>query len=70
MRDPTTGAALNADYGVPEGLCREVPPAGPAGAGAAAGGGGGSGVFVREWSKAKITMDCGSYTPTITMKTL
>lgn len=43
---------LNADYGEPQGLCRETAPA--------------SGVFVREWSKATVQMDCKSWTPTIT----
>ena len=46
--------ALNADYGVPQGLCKETAN--------------GSAVFVREWSKATIQMDCNSWTPTIQMK--
>ena len=45
---------FNADYGTPLGLATET--------------GVGSGVFTREWSKATVTMDCNSYTPTITMK--
>ena len=45
---------FNADYGEPLGLAKETAPD--------------SGVFVREWSKATIKMDCNSYTPTITMK--
>ena len=27
-----------------------------------------SGIFEREWTKAKISMDCTTWTPTITMK--
>ena len=27
-----------------------------------------SGIFEREWTKAKITMDCNSWTPNITLK--
>ena len=27
----------------------------------------GSGVFSRKWTKAHVTMDCGSYIPNITM---
>ena len=46
--------ALRADYGTPLGLCKETAA--------------GSGVFVREWTKATVQMDCGSYTPTIRMK--
>eukprot|EP01043_Picozoa_sp_COSAG02_P093669 COSAG02_NODE_30166_length_556_cov_0.737418_2_plen_99_part_00 len=45
---------FNADYGEPLGLAKETAPD--------------SGIFVREWSKATIKMDCNSYTPTITMK--
>jgi len=29
-----------------------------------------SGIFEREWTKANISMDCNSWTPTITMKLL
>ena len=47
---------LNADYGTPTGLCSETAA--------------GSGVFVREWTKATVQMDCNSWTPTITMKLL
>ena len=46
--------ALNVDYGEPVGLCKETAA--------------GSGVFVREWTKATVQMDCKTYTPTITMK--
>jgi len=46
---------LTADYGVPLGRTVEV-------------GKKGSGVFVREWSKATIQMDCNTYTPTFTLK--
>jgi hypothetical protein len=40
------------DYGEPEGLCNETA----------------SGVFVREWTKATVRLDCNTFTPTITMK--
>jgi hypothetical protein len=43
---------FNADYGEPLGLAKEAQ----------------GGVFVREWSKATVQMDCNSYTPTITFK--
>lgn len=47
------GAKLSADYGEPiDAVCRETEP----------------GVFVREWTKATVQMDCSTYTPTITMK--
>ena len=42
------------DYGVPLGLCAETAA--------------GSGVFVREWSRATVQMDCSTFTPTITPK--
>ena len=45
---------LNADYGTPTGLCSETAA--------------GSGVFVREWTRSTVQMDCNSWTPTITMK--
>jgi hypothetical protein len=45
---------LNLDYGEPTGLCEETAP--------------NSGVFTRDWTKAKVEMDCKSYTPTITFK--
>ena len=46
---------LDADYGVPvEEICSETAA--------------GSGVFVREWSKARIQMDCNSWTPKVTFK--
>lgn len=47
-------AALDTDYGVPLGLCHETAP--------------GSGVFEREWSKANVSMDCGSWTGLINGK--
>ena len=47
--------ALKVDYGVPQGHCEET--------------GAGTGVFVREWSKAKVELDCNSWTSTIAMKT-
>ena len=45
---------INWDYGEPQGLCKET--------------GANTGVFTREWSKATITMDCNTWTPTITME--
>merc|ERR1712127_968844 len=45
---------LNADYGEPIGRANETAPE--------------SGVFVREYTKASIQMDCNTYTPTITFK--
>ena len=45
---------LNLDYGTPRGLCRETAE--------------GSEVFVREWSKSTVQMDCRTYTANITMK--
>jgi hypothetical protein len=46
--------ALAVDYGVPSGLCAETAPA--------------SGVFTRDYSGATVTMDCATWTSTITMK--
>jgi hypothetical protein len=43
---------LNADYGEPLGLTQEKA----------------TGVFVREYSKATVQMDCNTYTPTFTFK--
>jgi hypothetical protein len=45
---------FNADYGEPIGLATETSKD--------------SGIFVREWSKATVQMDCNSYTPKITFK--
>lgn len=46
---------FNLDYGTPvDTVCKETAP--------------NSGVFTREWSKARVTMDCSSYEPTITWK--
>jgi len=45
--------ALHADYGVPVTNCSEV---------------GSSGVFVREYTKASVQMDCGTWTGTVTLK--
>jgi hypothetical protein len=45
---------FNADYGEPLGLATETAKD--------------SGIFVREWSKATVQMDCNSYTPKITFK--
>eukprot|EP00326_Haptolina_ericina_P001279 CAMPEP_0181224288 /NCGR_PEP_ID=MMETSP1096-20121128/31037_1 /TAXON_ID=156174 ORGANISM="Chrysochromulina ericina, Strain CCMP281" /NCGR_SAMPLE_ID=MMETSP1096 /ASSEMBLY_ACC=CAM_ASM_000453 /LENGTH=399 /DNA_ID=CAMNT_0023317341 /DNA_START=91 /DNA_END=1290 /DNA_ORIENTATION=- len=47
-------ALFDADYGEPIGLCRETAP--------------GSEMFVREWTKATVQMDCRTWTSTITMK--
>ena len=44
---------LAPDFGVPSAPYAEV---------------GSSGVFVREWTKATVKMDCNSYTPSIVMK--
>lgn len=46
-------AQFNADYGDALGTCAEV---------------GSSGVFVRQFTKSTVQMDCNSYTPTITFK--
>ena len=46
--------SLNADFGTPLGLCGETAT--------------GSGVFQREFTKAKVTMDCGTGIPSIVMK--
>lgn len=45
---------INGDYGEPVGLCVETAQ--------------GSGIFTREWTKARFTMDCNTWTPTIAMK--
>ncbi len=42
------------DYGLPSGLCSETAP--------------NSGVFVRQFDKSTIEMDCNTWTPTITLK--
>ena len=47
--------ALNADFGAALNLCTETQP-------------GVSGVFVRDFERATVQMDCGSFTPTITWK--
>lgn len=43
---------INWDYGTPTGLCTETS----------------TGVFKREWTKATVSMDCNTWTPTITLK--
>jgi hypothetical protein len=44
----------NQDFGEPvDNACYETAP--------------NSGVFTREWTKATVTMDCNTWTPTITM---
>lgn len=45
---------INWDYGEPTGLCKETAP--------------NSGIFTREWTKATISLDCNTWTPTIKMK--
>lgn len=45
---------LNLDYGEPTELCKETAP--------------GSEIFVRDWTKATVQMDCNTFTPTLTMK--
>ena len=45
---------FDADYGTPTELCHETAP--------------NSGVFTRDWTKATISLDCNTWTPTITMK--
>jgi hypothetical protein len=42
------------DYGVPNGLCKETAP--------------NSGVFTRDWTKATVSLDCNTWTPTIKLK--
>ena len=42
-------AGLDTDYGVPQGMCAEAA----------------RGVFVRQWSKAKVTFDCADWTAKI-----
>ena len=44
--------ALNANYGEPVGLCAETDT---------------PGIFAREWTNARVQMDCNTWTPTITM---
>jgi hypothetical protein len=46
--------ALNADYGEPNGLCKETSE--------------GSEVFTRDWTEATVQMSCKSYEAKITMK--
>ncbi len=50
----TRPAALDMDYGTPVGFCSETAP--------------GSGVYEREWTKAKIKLDCNSFKGSIDMK--
>jgi hypothetical protein len=45
---------LDADFGTPSGICAESPA--------------GSGVFVRDFSRATVQMDCATWTPNITWK--
>ncbi len=47
-------AQFNADYGDPLGVCSETAA--------------GSGVFVREFTKSSVQMDCATWTPTVTFK--
>lgn len=51
----TRPSFLDVDYGIPTGgICKET--------------GNDTGVFVRNYTKADVTMDCKTFTPTITMK--
>lgn len=45
--------SFDVDYGEPQGMCRETPP--------------GSSVFTRNYTKARISMDCKAFEGTITM---
>lgn len=45
---------FNADYGEPVGICSETSP--------------GCGVFVRDFTKSTVQMDCNTWTPTVTFK--
>ena len=47
-------AELDADYGTPLGLCSESKQQ--------------PGMFVREWSKASVQLDCNTWEATIKMK--
>ena len=47
-------AQFNADYGEPLGRAAETAP--------------GSGIFVREFTKSTVQMDCNTYSPKITFK--
>ena len=53
-RDYQVPDQLNWDFGEPTELCTETAKD--------------SGIFSREWTKATVSMDCNSWTPTITMK--
>ena len=53
-RDYVFPDALNQDYGVPSGLCRETTV--------------GSGIFTRDFSKSTVQMDCNEWKPTIVIK--
>ena len=65
----TLGGLTERDYGVPMELCREqqqqqrAEPAGGQGEEQA-----GSEVFVREYSKSTVTVDCKNWQSTIVMK--
>ena len=47
----TNAELLDADYGTPLGICKETK----------------AGLFVREWTKATVSMDCNTFTPAIEM---
>ena len=51
---PVEIPALMIDYGTPTAPMAETAP--------------GSGVFTRDWTKATVSMDCNTYTPSIVMK--
>lgn len=52
--DFTLGGLTDHDYGAPTSTCRETAP--------------GSEVFVREWTKSVVTVDCRGWNSSITLK--
>ena len=52
--DITLGGLTDQDYGEPTEVCHETAT--------------GSGVFVREWSKATVTLDCAVWNSSIVLK--
>jgi len=53
-RDYSVPEQFSWDFGEPTELCHETST--------------GSGIFTREWTKSTVTMDCNTWTPTITLK--
>jgi len=51
---PYPADIMDADYGEPTEMCKETEA--------------GSGIFTREWTNAKVQMDCNTWSPTITWK--